>query len=172
MEHGDHAAKARAKPTDGLRGKRDLRNQDARRLPLLEDALDGRKIDLRLAGSGDSVDQDDVATPRLQTRIDFLKRALLPVGKRFWSGGTRGRQRGLVAQATPCATLVHPYHALFRQRANGRGHIRIEEIELPGADGAAGERLDQLALAVRIRGRGVVRAIRRNGYNAFTDGMD
>ena len=43
MEHGDHAAKARAKPTDGLRGKQDLRNPDARRLPLLEDALDGPK---------------------------------------------------------------------------------------------------------------------------------
>ncbi len=49
MDQTDLAREAREKPPRGLRGERDLRNQDERAFSLCQHFLDGFHIDLGLA---------------------------------------------------------------------------------------------------------------------------
>ena len=85
MQERHRVAEARAEAADGLRRKRDLRHEHDRAQPALERGRRGLEVDLRLAASGRSVEQEVAAAP-VESADDPLERSLL-VGAQVLGSG-------------------------------------------------------------------------------------
>jgi hypothetical protein len=95
MQHRDHVAEDPTEPIDRLRRERDLRNEHDRGLaPLAHDALKELDVHQRLAASGDTVQEKDVARRARRERID---RALLVGCGRVWPRGRESARRERIA---------------------------------------------------------------------------
>ena len=172
MEHGNRLAKARAKAADGLGRQRDLGHEHAGRTAGRQHALNRREVDLGFAGASDAVDQHHVAMSVQTGALNLRERLLLAVRERDWCLAACRGQRGLLAAATPGATLLHHHDAALFECLDGRRHVVVEQVEIARRDRAALERLDELTLANGGLGRRVVETLGREHDPAILDGFD
>ena len=153
-------AEARTKTPHGLRRERDLGHEHAGGLPALEHALDSGKIDLGLAGAGHAVHEHHVARAGTRGRLDRRKRRRLDIGEMLGRRRAGRRERALIGHAAPSSALPHLDHAFALERADGGRHIREEQVELARRHRTAAQRIDQLALPMRVLGRLKARRLR------------
>ena len=164
MEDGHAVAEARGDAADRLRGQADLGNEQDRAAAALERRLDGREVDLGLAGAGDSVKQA-LALAVAVERGDDLAPHRRPA---------RGESRGAAATAPTVSIRGARRTSRVRrcdQAALGepREDDRVGPGELadprPGQLAVGGEALERgplpgaepRALAGRVERRGSVR---------------
>ena len=104
--------------------------------------------------------------------LNLRERLLLAVRERDWCLAACRGQRGLLAAATPGATLLHHHDAALFERLDGRRHVVVEQVEIARRDRAALERLDELTLTNRGLGRRVVETLGREHDPAILDRLD
>ncbi len=125
MENGDAVTESRAQPAHGLRGKRDLGDEDDRAAPSLERRGTGLEIDLGLAASRRTLEQE-VAAAGVHRLDDALERPLLTLAQRVWLG--------LAAERVPLAGRG-PFAASFplqrRDELEGAGGCRAVVVGQP-----------------------------------------
>ena len=142
VQHGDLIAEARGEAASGLRRERDLGHQHEHRAAARERALGGAQVDLGLARSRDSVEQE-VSPARLEQPLDLRDGGRLRLGQGL---GRRGAPGG---HARHAQAGVERDQAVLREAADGRGGRPRALDELGERQRTVGEQLQERAPASR-----------------------
>ena len=137
VQDSDRITEVRRKRLDHLRRQRDLGHKHAGRTAGRQHAFNRREVDLSFAGTGDAIDKDNVAMSVQTGALNLRERLLLAVCKRDRCFAAYRGQRGLLAAATPGATLLHHDDTTFFERLDGRRHAVVEQVEVARCDRAA-----------------------------------
>ena len=124
MQERDRVAEPCAEAADGLRRKRDLRHEHDRAQPALERGRRGLEVDLRLAASGRSVEQEVAAAP-----VESAARSARAQPPGRGSGSReRPRPRATDAQQASSAPFTPPPHGRDQlQRTSGRRAVVVRQ---------------------------------------------
>ena len=172
VEDRNRLAKTRAEAADGLGRQRDLGHEHAGRTAGRQHALDGGEVHLGFTGAGDAVDQHHVTVRIQASALNLRESLLLAIRKCDRRFAARGGQRSLLAATAPGTALLHHHDTAFFERLDGRRHAVVKQIKVARRDGAALERLDELALANGGLGRRIVEALGREHDPAILNRLD
>ena len=149
MHDGNRVAETAAEAGNRLRGKRDLRHQNARRATLGKHELDGLQIDLGFSRTGNAVNQNDITASSIVCFADNAQRL-----------GLAGRERGFFRwlertrfDATHATAALDAHHTVRFERLQNRGYRAELHGQLCHAQLALTQRLDDRDLLHRVLSR-------------------